>query len=344
MSDQLDSKLEEETRAQLAHRVVVVIPVLNEVNHIEDCVKALMTGSVALANVQLIIVDGGSTDGTLDKVETFMELYPNLSILDNPKKIQAAAVNLGAQQAEEHRDILVRCDAHATYPENFILNVARGLERFQAESVVVPMDAIGHNGFQKANAWVVDTPLGSGGSSHRGGQSSGFVDHGHHAAFNRDFFLSLGGYDETFTHNEDAEYDARLHTAGGKVYLDATLRIGYFPRDTISGLWQQYFSYGEGRAKNLLKNCQQPKVRQLVPVLNVLALSASFVLLGLNQAFVLYPIFYTSVLVLMGLGLLVIKRSFIALYTPVALAVMHQAWGLGFLKSVFLHKRSSADD
>ncbi len=340
MDDQLGLDLNDAACEDLARRVAVVIPVLNESAHIEKCIKALMAGHSALSFVQFLVVDGGSTDGTLKRLEYLTETFPNLDVLHNPNKIQSCGVNLGAKDADHERDILVRCDAHAVYPENYVLHVAHGLAKFQADSIVVPMDAIGEVGFQRVNAWVVDTPLGSGGSPHRGGRRSGFVDHGHHAAFKRATFLSLGGYDESFTHNEDAEYDARLHKAGGRVYLDASIRIGYFPRKTIKGLWRQYFGYGSGRAKNLLKNKTQPKLRQLIPVLNILALFLSFLLLLIHQAFILYPVFYASALILICVWYLLSRKTWEAVYAPIALAVMHQAWGLGFLHSVFVHKRS----
>ena len=122
------------------------------------------------------------------------------------------------------------------------------LARTGADSVVVPMDAVGVGCFQRAVAWVVDTPLGSGGSAHRGGKRSGFVDHGHHAAFKAARFRELGGYDEAFSHNEDAEFDRRLADAGGRIWLDADIRIGYFPRATPGALWRQYWNYGRARA------------------------------------------------------------------------------------------------
>ncbi|MCI5045984.1 MAG: glycosyltransferase family 2 protein [Aquisalinus sp.] len=342
MFDERETSPPDRALELLARRILVVIPALNEAAHIEDCLRSLMRGSAALSSVQVIVADGGSTDGTRDIVQELSDTFPNVSLIDNPGRLQAAGVNAGAQLAEYGRDILVRCDAHADYPEDYILNLALKLEETGAASVVVPMDAQGTTCFQRANAWVVDTPLGSGGSAHRGGSTSGYVDHGHHAAFRLEHFLRLGGYDETFSHNEDAEYDARLSQAGGKIYLDADIRVGYYPRTTISGLWRQYFGYGRGRARNLLKNGQRPRLRQLVPVLNLLLLVASLLVAALTPLALAWPVFYVGVLGLVSAWFVVSKKSLCGLWAGPALGAMHLSWGLGFLAGVFASMRARA--
>lgn len=330
-----DIETEDMARAALAARLLVVIPVLNEEAHIETCLASLFGDDEALHQVECIVADGGSTDKTRAIVERLQGTYENLRLIDNLGRLQSAGVNAGARAGAEARDILIRCDAHSLYPKDFLLRVAGALVERDCDSLVVPMDAVGKGCFQKANAWVVDTPLGSGGSPHRGGHRSGYVDHGHHAAFKRERFLALGGYDESFSHNEDAEYDARLRADGGRIYLDASIRIRYYPRANSAGLWQQYYSYGQGRARNLMKNGEKPKLRQLVPVLNVLALGGTLVLALLVPAFLLWPILYLGLLLAMSAGLVVMKRSFCGLLGGVALGIMHVSWGTGFLRGLF---------
>ncbi len=340
MFDERDAAASDHALELLARRIVAVIPTLNEAAHIEDCLRSLLCGSQYLACVQVVVSDGGSTDGTQEIVSKLREEFANIALIDNPGRLQSAGVNAGAQIAEYGRDILVRCDAHADYPADYILKVAMKLEETGAASVVVPMDAQGTTCFQKANAWVVDTPLGSGGSAHRGGSMSGYVDHGHHAAFRLEHFLRLHGYDESFSHNEDAEYDARLAKAGGKIYLDADIRVGYYPRTNLSGLWRQYFGYGRGRARNLLKNEQRPRLRQLIPVINLLLLFVSALIFIFLPVAAIWPLFYTAVLLLVSLWFFLSKKSICGLWAGPALATMHISWGLGFIAGVFATMRS----
>ncbi|MFC7290029.1 glycosyltransferase family 2 protein [Hirschia litorea] len=329
-------------KVDLAKQTYAVIPTLNEEHYIETCLRSLMVGDAALSHVQFVVVDGGSDDKTVQIVERLKGEFSNLSVLHNPKKLQAAALNLAAEQAPDGAKIMVRCDAHSIYPQDFVLTVAGKLAEIEAASVVVPMDAVGTQGYQEANAWVVDKPLGSGGSSHRGGSKSGYVDHGHHAAFDLEVFRSLGGYDENFSHNEDAEYDHRVNEAGHKVYMYAEGRIEYMPRPTFRATWKQYFKYG--RAMNMKKHGTKPKLRQAIPIINLGIMAASVVAWGVLAAtnsllafplitlMTAMPIVYLSVLVLVGLVCAVKLKKISGLNAGLALGAMHNAWALGFLK------------
>jgi succinoglycan biosynthesis protein ExoA len=313
--------------------ILAVIPALNEARHIETCIRSLMAGTPALREVPLTVADGGSKDDTVAIVERLKGEFPNLSVMHNPKRLQSAALNLAAEtQSTDTTRILVRCDAHSIYPENFILDVAQSLVDAGAESLVIPMDAVGETCFEKGNAWIVDTPLGSGGAAHRGGKESGWVDHGHHAGFDLAWFRRIGGYDETFSHNEDAEYDARLNKAGGRVYLDAGIRIRYIPRGNVSGLARQYYGYGSGRARNARRHATPMKLRHLMPVFALLGsafgLFASLVYL---PALIL-PLGYVGVLMLASVGVAIKHQSTCGLFAGIAAGTMHMSWAAGFLR------------
>ncbi|ABI78475.1 putative glycosyl transferase ExoA [Hyphomonas neptunium ATCC 15444] len=312
--------------------ILAVIPALNEARHIETCIRSLMQGSPLLRLVPLTVADGGSTDETQAIVKRLTAEFPNLRLIENPKRLKSAAMNLaaGAHSGPQTR-WLVRCDAHSVYPQNFILHVAEALQRTGAASVVIPMDAVGETCFEKGNAWVVDTLLGSGGSAHRGGRKSHYVDHGHHAGFDISWFRKVGGYDETFSHNEDAEYDHRLGAAGGKVWMDADIRIEYVPRGSIRALARQYFNYGKGRARNLRKHNRQLKPRQAVPIFALVG-SVGGLLAGISFLPALaLPIGYLSILAGASLAIAVQRRSVCGLFAGVAAGTMHMAWAAGFI-------------
>jgi len=321
-----------ELRRASGEDVLVVIPTLNEAAHIEACIRSLLAGEDRLRAAEIIVADGGSTDRTRTIVEDLRGEFPNLRVLDNPKRLQSAAINLAAREAGAGRSILVRCDAHAIYPAGYVMQVADSLKRRGVASVVVPMDAQGKTCFQKANAWIVDSPLGSGGSAHRGGRKSMFVDHGHHAGFDLQTFLHVGGYDETFSHNEDAEFDARLRAAGGRIFLDADIRLAYMPRATVSTLARQYFNYGKGRARTLMKHGEKPRLRQLIPPATLVACVLGFVLAPLTLWSLILPAGYLAALVLASLVITVKHRSACGLLAGVASATMHMSWSAGLFR------------
>jgi succinoglycan biosynthesis protein ExoA len=315
--------------------VLVAIPVLNEEKHLEACVRSLMAADERLKSALVVIADGGSKDKTRDIAAKLAIEFPNIRIIDNPKKLQAAAVNRVAETFGEGRRVLVRCDAHATYAPNFIMAVADSLVAKGVELLATPMDAEGVTCFQRAVAFTLHTPLGSGGSIQRGGTKSGYIDHGHHSGFDLKTFLKLGGYNETFSHNEDGEYDVRLAKEGGRIWFDADIRLIYRPRATARALAKQYFSYGKGRARNLRLHNAKPRLRQMAPPVVVTACIAGLLLAPLSPWTLLVPAGYVGMLALASLYGAVRMGSLCGLGVGPAAGVIHFAWSAGFLRQRF---------
>ncbi|MEO9971490.1 MAG: glycosyltransferase family 2 protein [Hyphomonadaceae bacterium] len=320
----------------LPEAILVAIPTLNEEAHIETCIRSLLRGDDRLTDIKVVVADGGSSDRTVEIVNALSAEFPNLSVVDNPKRLQSAAINKVAANATDKIKHLIRCDAHSIYPPGFVTQVADAMVRTEAASVVVCMDAVGTSCFQKANAWIVDTPLGSGGSAHRGGTASGYYDHGHHAGFNLEYFRKIEGYDESFSHNEDAEYDHRLALAGGKIWLDADIRLSYLPRPSVRSLAKQYYAYGRGRARNLIKHKAKPKLRQLAPVVNLLGLVAAGIGAVVLPLFAAYPAVYLSALLAASVFMALKHKSACGLLAGLASGTMHIAWAAGFLRQFIL--------
>jgi len=314
--------------------VLVVIPTLNEAGTIVSVVDALLQDPPAHADLRIVISDGGSTDGTVALVQRLAAAESRLIHLHNPRRNQSAAVNLAVQRFGAEADVLVRCDAHSTYPSGFVRRLLETLERTQADSVVVPMDSSGETCFQRAVAWVSNTWAGTGGSAHRGGRRSGFVDHGHHAAFRMASYRKTGGYDESFTHNEDAELDCRQRSLGARIYLDADIRLGYHPRATLAGLSRQYYSYGRGRSRTVRRHPGSMRARQLALPLNLVGLSLSLLLAFWLPVLALWPLAYLAALALTSLSIATRQRSACGLLAGVAAAAMHLSWAAGFFAGI----------
>lgn len=323
---------------------LVVIPTLNEAAHIEQVLRELCVGLAADAPVHFVVADGGSTDGTPDIVRGLSASWSwPLTLLHNPKKLQSAAVNLAVRHFGQGCDLLVRCDAHASYPAGFIHRLHESMVKHGADAVVAPMDSVGDSPWQQAVAWVSDTPVGSGGSAHRGGARSGFVDHGHHAAFGMASFCRAGGYDETFSHNEDAELDCRQRALGSKIYLDGAIRIGYLPRDSFQGLWRQYSNYGAGRSRTIRKHPGSWRLRQMAVPINALLVMGGLLLGPWWPLLLAWPLLYLGGLLLTALGLAARHRSWVGLLAAPAAFAMHMSWALGFIKGLLKVRESRWD-
>lgn len=282
----------------------IVIPTLNEAEHIVSVVKALSEPVDDAGPPRIWVADGGSADGTAHLVQELG--FAHVSIIHNPLRIQAAAVNLAAEQAKKEGDIevLVRADAHASYPPGFCKKLLEVMAETQAESVVVPLIARGGSRLQDAEAVLQQTWLGTGGSPHRIRGRRGFVDHGHHAAMRLDSFLELGGYDTDFHSAEDVDFDYRLKSRGGRIFMEPSLAVDYYPRASFAGLFRQQRRNGRHRVRHHLKNLARPALRQLLPFSLL-----PFLLLSSLLGFAVSEFFWTLPV---GYVLLVLLLSFLA--------------------------------
>ncbi len=314
--------------------VSIVMPALNEQRYIADAIASVLPRSADL-DYELLVLDGGSSDRTPAIVHEIAAQNPRVKLLHNERRTQSAAMNIAASACDPRAALLVRADCHATYPADFVARCVDTLCRVESASVVVPMRAVGSSPVQKAIAAAQNSRLGNGGSKHRLAGHSGFVDHGHHAAIVRSVFLKLGGYDETAPYNEDAEFDARLVASGGRIYLDGSLTIDYYPRASIRALSRQYFRHGWGRANTLLKHGKAPKLRQAAPVLMLLAAFGGLSFWPLLGRASLTPfVLYVGACVAWAAVLACQEGAASVLLAAPAAIVMHMSWAGGFLVRV----------
>jgi succinoglycan biosynthesis protein ExoA len=311
--------------------ILVVIPTLNESAHISQLLYHLLK-DLPDGQAQVVVADGGSTDGTTNIVRRMSAEDSRIYLIHNPKRLQSCGINLAVREFGHAADILIRCDAHSGYPDNYVRDLASSLARTNTDAVVVPMDTVGGTCLQKAIAWVSNSKVGTGGSAHRAGRKSEFVDHGHHAAMSMDAFRKVGGYDETFSHNEDAEFDCRLRHVGGRIYLDANIRIEYEPRSSLASLWKQYFNYGRGRSRTVRKHPASLRLRQFLVPAHVVAMLASVLAVGAvgDVRFLAWPLVYLAVLLVYSAYLSIENRSKCGLLAAPAAFVMHTSWAMGF--------------
>lgn len=315
--------------------VTIIMPALNEERYIAAAIASIVPRSQEL-QFEVLVVDGGSTDRTRAIVEELAAKDARIRMLHNEKRLQAAAVNLGARLADARSVCFVRADCHLTYPEGFVERCMRTLRQQDVASVVVPMRTEGSSCLQRAIAAAQNSRLGNGGSLHRSAGRSGLVQHGHHAAFDRRTFLALGGYDETFTHNEDAEFDMRLVRSGEKIYLDTEAMVTYHPRADIASLARQYFRHGTGRARTLSKHRSLPLVRQLLPVAVLVACLMSLLLVAVHPAFAAIAVLYVLACITWGSALAVRHRQACVLLSGFAAMTMHMSWAAGFVRGLVL--------
>ena len=307
--------------------VLVVIPALNEAEHLPDLLRQLIDET---PGALIVVADGGSEDASPEIVQAFAAKHTDVRLLANPKRLQSAAVNLAAERFGQGRRWLVRVDAHCGYPHQFVATLVAAALQADAQSVVVPMITTGRGCFQRAAAAAQNSRLGTGGSAHRHVEGpGGYVDHGHHALFDLTAFQAAGGYDESFRANEDAEFDVRHAARGARIWLEPTAAIAYHPRRTLPALFRQYLAYGAGRARTVRRHRMKLKPRQAAPLLVApavtLALAAPWA-----PVLALPALMWAGLCLAYGAVLGAKARDGCKALSGVAAMTMHLAWSLGF--------------
>lgn len=314
--------------------VTVVMPVRNESGFIRESLSAVLHQDYPAEKMEVIVVDGMSTDETRTVVQEMQAKHPNLRLLDNPAKIVPTGLNLALAQARG--EIIVRVDGHCIIRPDYIRHCVSYLTRENVDGVGGPMETIGENHTSQAIALAMSSPFGVGGSSFRTVQDREmYVDTVAFPAYRRETIKKVGKFDEELVRNQDDEYNYRLRGMGGRILMTPQIRSRYYSRGTFASLWRQYFQYGYWKVRVMQKHPFQMSLRQFIPptfvaTLIVLSLFAPFLL-----AARLLLIFTVGAYTVANLGAAVVTaakkgwRYFLQL--PVAFATLHISYGAGFL-------------
>lgn len=310
--------------------VSVVIPARNEATFIEATIASIMAQDYP-GPIEVVVADGMSDDGTRDILSRLAENNDRVRYVDNPTGRTPNGLNLAIDAARG--DIIVRCDAHAELPAHYVSTAAAVLEETGAVNVGGIQRAVGRTWIQRAIAHAMSSRIGVGDARFHYGGDPGPVDTVYLGVFRREALVSAGGFDESLTRNQDYELNIRLRAAGGVVWFDPRLEVTYRPRRTLRALWRQYFQYGTWKRRVLRMHPESTRPRQLAAPLFVIGLlgSAALALTPWRRLGLIVPVLYAVLLVVGMLAALARTRDSAALGFPLAITVMHVAWGVGFL-------------
>ncbi len=318
--------------------VTIAMPCLNEEPYIEACIRSVFAQDYPADRVEIVVADGMSMDATREILQRLAAEDRRLRVIDNPARIQSAGVN--EILAVARGEILVRMDVHCEYSSNYVSQCVRVLERTGADNVGGAQRARAKTLFQRALCAALDSPLGVGGARYRSAESEGFVDTVFLGAFRRRVFETAGLYDPRAITNEDAELNQRIIESGGKIFLSKDIVVHYYPRESFRSLAKQYFKYGQGRARTLLKRGRFLSVRPAIPFLVTVG---GAVLLATSPFQPLTPFAFAAYALATGAEAVRVGRSLGPLGVPLVWAmfpVLHVSHGIGFGVGLVKYKLS----
>jgi glycosyltransferase involved in cell wall biosynthesis len=254
-------------------KVSVIMPVRNEARFIEAALAGVL--ATVAPTLEVLVVDGRSTDGTAELVRAIAARDPRVRLLDNPAQIVPTALNLAIREARG--EIIVRLDAHAEVDSEYVPQLVAQLEASGAANVggVWETRPGAATAEAEAIAIVLSSPLGVGGATYRTGATAPtWVDTVPFGCWRKSTLLELGGFDEAMVRNQDDELNGRILVRGGKILLVPSVKIQYYARATLWALGRKFYQYGWFKPLALRKVGRAVTLRQFAPALALLGMTA----------------------------------------------------------------------
>ena len=308
--------------------VSVVIPVLNEEQHLRDAVEAILRQDYP-GTFDVCLALGPSRDHTDDVAHELTRRFANVRTVPNPTGATPAGLNAAIRATTG--EVVVRVDGHAVLPDGYITRAVQTLERTGAVNVGGVQLAEGTTPFENAVALAMASPFGMGGARYHTVGAEGPVDTVYLGVFRRSAIESVGLFDESLIRNQDYELNIRLRASGGVVWFDPRLAVAYRPRPTFARLARQYFEYGAWKRAVVRMHPGSLRLRQIVAPLALAAMVVALVVSPWLPIALVVPGMY-AVAVFAAAIVTGARHGFGSVLRLLGVfPTLHMSWGAGFL-------------
>jgi glycosyltransferase involved in cell wall biosynthesis len=309
--------------------ISIIIPCRNEEKFISACLDSLLLQDYPKENLEILVIDGDSTDKTAEIIRKYSQKHPSIKLLKNPQKFTPFGLNIGIQNA--CGKIICRMDAHAVYKKDYISKCVYWLNRSGADNVGGVIKTLPKEDtiMARAIALCLSHPFGAGSSHFRIGSSkSRWVDTVFGGCYRKEVFDKIGLFNEKLIRSQDIEFNRRLRAAGGKILLVPEIVAFYYPQPNFRGFLRHNFSDGIWVTYPLKFGIRIFSLRHLVPLIFILTW-------WISPIFLLYLLanLYFS-------GKIAWREKDIRFFflMPLIFANRHLAYGLGSLWGLIKHK------
>lgn len=319
-------------------KLKVVIPCRNEVNNIRECVESVIeSGKRFSGDVEIVIVDGKSDDGTLEVIDQLIKIYPTVNVEVNELQLTPYAFNLGIKNSIAF-DYLAIVGSRHVLSVNYFQDAIQAIESDNSIWCVGGrVDNVYANESGKITATAMGTSFGMGIGNFRAIEHSGYVDTVGTPIYPAWVFDKVGYFDEELVRNQDDEFNFRVRKSGGKILYLNEISVKYYVRSSINQLKKQFMQYGYWKVYVNKKHKAITTWRQLIPPLFVCYLVLLSFLLIINPWFgclMSIPLLlYMTLSIFVAIKLSESFREFIR-YLNI-FPIIHVSYGWGYLKGFF---------
>ena len=254
------------------YEVAIVIPTLNEERFISRCLNSIIKQTYEFEKMDVMIIDGGSNDKTKNIVAEYQKSHQNIRFIENKKKIQSVAFNIGFKKSTA--PYIIRLDAHAEYDSKYISLCIENLKQDEKRGNVggrcniLPFN---QSLWAQTNAILNHSRFGIGGAAFRVSNEAHNTDSVPFGAFPRKIIEKIGGMREDLPRGEDNEYNSRIRKAGYKIFFDPNIISSYFARPTLGASCKQMYANGNSIGYLYYIDREAIGIRHLVPLLFVVS-------------------------------------------------------------------------
>lgn len=310
--------------------VSIVVPARNEAATIQACLRALLAQDYPADQLEILVVDGLSTDDTRAQVAAIAADDRRVRLLENEQRVTPAAFNLGIGVARG--EVIGVMSAHGIPAPDYVSLAVRELQERDAWCVGGRIDRVATTPVQRAIAAATSSPFGVGDATHNYRTTAGWVDTAFPGMWPRWVFDQVGLFDPELVRNQDDEFSYRIREAGGRVWYSPDIVVSYVPRGSFRSLFSQYRQYGFWKVRVFQKHPRAARIRHLIPAMWVAAVVGGLALsLVANPAILIALVAGGSYLIVMTVASLRLRRDGAsALHVFRALVSIHLAYGIGF--------------
>jgi GT2 family glycosyltransferase len=303
--------------------VSIVIPVKNGAGRLECCLDSLARQRYPRESVEVIVVDGRSTDATRAVAES-----RGARVVDNPRELVAAGRNVGFRHARG--EIVAFTDDDCTFPEDWL---ERATIHFQDPCVAglggptrMPAD---ESHFGKAVSFLFEIGVRAASSVHAEKvEVKRIVSDlpGCNMFYRHSALEQVMPVIETLVTAEDVELGFRLRKAGFRLFTVPDVSVLHHKRPTPRRFFRQMYRFAIGRLQ-----VGRRHVGALRPahVVAGMAIPASVLLLPL--ALIGLPVLALSLFVM---ALAQTGAAAVAIRVPVVVIGGVFAWSAGFMREL----------
>ncbi len=250
--------------------ISVIIPCRNEEKHIANCLDSIIANKYPTDRMEVLVVDGMSTDATKRILNDYSKKYGFIKVLDNKKRVTPAAMNTGIKNSAG--ELITIINSHAVLDSGFLSKSVSALKETGADAVGGRLNTIndGEKIFARSIPIAADSFFGAGGRRYRNREKPGLVsDTLPYCVYKKDVFNKIGMIDEELLRDQDEEFNYRLLKRGGKIFFSPEIKSHLHLRPSLKKLWRQHFQYGYFKVKVAQKIGAFLTWRQMIPALFV---------------------------------------------------------------------------